>query len=377
VFGRRITLFRLLGFEVRLDWSWLIIALLVVWTLARGVFPTYFVNFPQASYWWMGIAGALGLFLSIVLHELGHSLVARRFGIEMRGITLFVFGGVAEMGSEPPTPGSEFLMAIAGPITSVVLGAIFYGLNRLANALVWPVTAIGVFSYLGWINLALAGFNLIPAFPLDGGRALRSILWAVTRNFTRATHISSAVGTAFAFLLMLAGVVNFIFGSFVNGIWLFVLGLFLRNASQLSYQQVVLRAALAGEHVDRFMTTDPVTIAPDTSVKDLVENYVYRYQFKTFPVTRDGQLIGCVSLKDVREIPRSEWPHHRVQDLLRPCVAETTVGPHDDAVNALTKMNHNQATRLLVVDQGRLVGILALRDLLRFLSLKLELEPAA
>jgi predicted transcriptional regulator len=176
---------------------------------------------------------------------------------------------------------------------------------------------------------------------------------------------------------MFAAMVDFIFGSFINGIWLFVLGLFLRNASQVSYQQVVLRTALAGEHVDRFMTPNPVTVPPNTSVEDLVENYIYKYHFKTFPVASDAQLIGCVRLEQVSKLPRSEWAGRTVRDLMQPCVAETTVGPHDDAVSALSKMNRTQASRLLVVDQGRLVGVLALRDLLRFLSLKLQLEPAA
>ncbi len=376
MFGRRFKLFRLLGFEVRLDWSWLIIAVLVIWSLARGVFPTYFVNFPPATYWWMGVAGAFGLFLSIVLHEFGHSIVARRFGIQMRGITLFVFGGVAEMGTEPPTAKSEFFMAIAGPITSVVLAGVFYGFSRLGEATRWPVTILGVLGYLTWLNLALAAFNLIPAFPLDGGRVLRSIIWGLGRNFRRATRVASAIGTGFAFLLMFAGVMSFLFGSFITGIWWFVLGLFLQSASQMSYQQVLLREALGSEHVQRFMTPNPVTVPPTTSVKEFVDNYVYRYQLKSFPVANDGQLLGCVNVEQIKHIPPSEWERHTVQELAQACAPEVTVSPEEDAVKALSKMNQTQATRLMVVDHGHLVGVLALRDLLRFLSLKLELEPA-
>lgn len=376
MFGKRVTLFRLLGFEVRLDWSWLIIALLIVWSLARGVFRAQFVNFPPSTYWWMGVAGAVGLFISIVLHEFGHSVVARAFGLEMRGITLFVFGGVAEMGSEPRTPRSEFFMAIAGPITSVVLAGIFYGLTLLGQAGQWPVTVIGVLGYLAWINIILAAFNLLPAFPLDGGRVLRSILWRVSRNFRRSTRIASAIGTGFAFLLMFAGIVSFFFGSFIGGIWWFVLGLFLQGASQTSYQQVLLREALQGEHVQRFMTANPVTVPPAASVKDLVENYIYKYQYKMFPVAADGQLVGCVTLDQVKQLSPAEWDRHTVQELAKPCSPENTVTPEEDAVTALSKMNQKQATRLMVVDRGHLVGVLALRDLLKFLSLKLELERA-
>lgn len=376
MFGRGVTLFRLSGFEVRLDWTWLIIALLVTWSLARGVFPAHFVNFAPGTYWSMAIAGALGLFLSIVLHEFGHSVVARAFGIPMRGITLFVFGGVAEMGSEPPTAKSEFLMAIAGPITSIVLAGIFYGITRLGNAMLWPVTVIGVFGYLAWINLLLAAFNLIPAFPLDGGRVLRSIVWALSRNFRRATRIASAIGTAFAFLLMFAGIASLLFGSLISGVWWFVLGLFLQNASRMSYQQVLVRETLQGEQVRRFMTPNPVTVPPATSLKDLVENYVYKYQFKTFPVASDNHLLGCISVEQIKQVSPGEWEQHTVQELARPCSAENTVAPEEGAVKALSKMNRGQATRLMVVDHGQLVGIIALRDLLRFLSRKLELESA-
>jgi Zn-dependent protease/predicted transcriptional regulator len=367
----------LLGFEVRLDWTWLIIALLVTWSLARGVFPAHFVNFAPGTYWWMAIAGALGLFLSIVLHECGHSVVARAFGIPMRGITLFVFGGVAEMESEPPTAKSEFLMAIAGPITSIVLAGIFYGIARLGNAMLWPVTILGVFAYLAWINLLLAAFNLIPAFPLDGGRVLRSIVWALSRNFRRATRIASAIGTAFAFLLMFAGIASLLFGSLITGVWWFVLGLFLQSASRMSYQQVLLRDTLQGEQVRRFMTPNPVTVPPATSLKDLVDNYVYKYQFKTFPVASDNHLLGCISVEQIKQVSPGEWERHTVQELAQPCSADNTVAPEEGAVKALSKMNRGQATRLMVVDHGQLVGgIIALRDLLRFLSRKLELESA-
>ncbi len=191
MFGKRITLFRLLGFEVRVDASWVVIALIVTWTLASGIFPHQYADLPVATYWWMGAAGMVGLFASIVFHELSHSLVARRHGIEIKGITLFIFGGVAEMEDEPPDPKSEFAMAIAGPIASYGLCAALYGTTAIGIALDWPVPMVAVFRYVAYMNGILATFNLVPAFPLDGGRVLRSILWAWKSNIRWATRTGS------------------------------------------------------------------------------------------------------------------------------------------------------------------------------------------
>lgn len=238
MYGRGIKLFRLFGFEVRVDWSWGIIAILIVWSLARGLFPYYFKGLSSSEYWWMAVAGAAGLFMSIVMHELGHSLVARAYGIPMKGITLFVFGGVAQMGEEPPNPLSEFLMAMAGPLTSVLLGAFLMGIDGLGALIRWPVSVAGVLGYLAWINLALAAFNMIPAFPLDGGRVLRSILWAWKKSFAWSTRIASRIGTAFGYVLVVLGLVSIVLGDFISGIWWVLLGMFLHGASRASYRQV-------------------------------------------------------------------------------------------------------------------------------------------
>lgn len=376
MFGKGIKLFKLLGFEVRLDWSWIIIAALVTWSLAQGVFPYYFKGLSVATYWWMGAAGAAGLFACIVLHELGHSLIARRFGIPMRGITLFVFGGVAEMGEEPPTPQSEFFMAIAGPITSVILAGVFYGFSQLGETAVWPATALGVLWYLVWINLALAAFNMVPAFPLDGGRVLRSILWGAKGNFRWATRVASAIGTGFGFALILLGLVNFVFGDFVGGIWWVVLGLFLRWASRASYQQALLLRALQGESVQHFMSGAPVTVPPTASVKDMVEHYVYRYHYKMLPVVNEGRLLGCVTVTQIKHISKEDWERRTALDLITPSTPENSIAPDEDAMKALSRMNRTHLSRLMVVDHGRLVGVIALKDMLKFLSLRIELEGA-
>jgi Zn-dependent protease/CBS domain-containing protein len=378
MFGRRITLFRLFGFEVHLDASWIAIAALVTWSLAAAVFPSTYPGLPQRTYWFMGVAGALGLFASILLHELCHSLVARHYRIPMKGITLFIFGGVAEMGGEPQNPKVEFLMAIAGPVASIVLGFLFYAVQALYAMPAGPsgpIAAVGVVAYLALINWIIAGFNLIPAFPLDGGRVLRSALWHWSGNLTRATEIASRIGSGFGFLLMAFAIYKFVWGYLLSAIWYFLIGTFIRGASRRSYEQLLLRSALEGEPVRRFMRPDPVTVRPEASIRQLVEDYIYRYDFKLYPVVGDSQnLIGCVTAADVKDIPKEEWDRHSVSEVIRPCSEANTVGPDTDALKAFSRIRETGGTGLLVTDRNHLLAILSPRDILNFLAAKMELE---
>lgn len=375
MFGKRIKLFKLFGFEVGIDLSWVIIAVLIAWSLSSGLFPMYFKGLTSQTYWAMGIAGAIGLFLSIIVHEFAHSLVARRYGMEMKGITLFIFGGVAEMTEEPASSKAEFMMAIVGPLSSFAIGIIFYGLFRAGATAGWPEAINGVLAYLGWINGLLGAFNLIPAFPLDGGRVLRSILWGIKGNLRWATRITSWIGSTFGILLILYGAYNVLRGNFIGGMWWFLIGLFLRGAAQMSYKQLITRKALEGESVERFMSKNPVTVAPTTPVDQLVEDYVYRYHYKFYPVVENGDnLVGCVTTKEVREIPKEEWSNRTVRELVSKCSTENTVAPDTDAMQALSTMNRTKASRLMVVEAGRLVGVIALKDMLEFLSNKVDLE---
>jgi Zn-dependent protease/CBS domain-containing protein len=374
MFGRGVKLFKLLGFEVKIDWSWLIIAGLVTWSLAAGLFPYLYHGLSTQTYWIMGIVGALGLFVSIVLHEFCHSIVARRFGMRMKGITLFIFGGVAEMGDEPPSAKAEFTMAIVGPLSSMVIGAIFYGIYLWGLAEGWPTPVNGVTRYLGWINGLLAAFNLLPAFPLDGGRVLRSILWGAKQNLRWATRVSSTIGSAFGIALIILGVFSFIRGNLIGGIWWFLIGLFLRGAAQMSYQQLLVRKALEGEHVSRFMNPHPVTVPSTLTVEQLVEDYIYKYHYKMFPVMEGDQLVGCITTRQVKELPREEWSRETIARLADKCSPENTIAPQTYAIKALAAMNQTGISRLLVVDHDRLVGVVTLKDLLDFFSLKVELE---
>jgi Zn-dependent protease/predicted transcriptional regulator len=374
MFGRTFTLFKMFGFAVRVDASWLIIAVLITWSLAAGFFPHYYPALSHAEYWLMGISGAVLLFVSIIVHELAHSLVAQRSGLPMKGITLFIFGGVAEMDHEPPSAKAEFQMAIAGPLTSVAVGLIFYVLAEAARGN-WPVVVVGVFSYLAWINWLLAAFNMIPAFPLDGGRVLRSLLWHWKGNIWQATRIASTIGSGFGMLLMALGIYRLLVGDFIGAVWWFLIGMFLRGAAQGSYQQLAVQRMLQGEPVRRFMNTNPVTVSPAISLEDLVENYIYKYHYKMFPVVNNSQEpLGCITTKEVKEVPRNEWAQRSVQAAMRPFSSEDAVSPDTDAVKALALMRKSQNSRLMVVENGRLVAVLTLKDLLNFLSTKLEIE---
>ncbi len=374
MFERRISLFSLFGFKVNLDISWFILAVLIAWSLATGVFPEYFSGLEKATYWWMGIAGAIGLFVSIIFHEFCHSIIARYYGIPMKGITLFVFGGVAEMEDEPQSPKVEFLMAIAGPASSVLLGGVFYLLGKAGKNAGLPMSVNGVLAYLSWINIILAVFNLVPAFPLDGGRVLRSILWAARHNLRWATHIASSMGAAFGIFLIVLGIVSFISGNFIGGLWYFLIGMFVRNASQMSYRQLIIRKALAGEHVERFMKNEPVTVPPTLTISQLVRDYFYKYHYKMFPVVEDGKVRGSISTREIKQIPHNQWDDYKIADLIKPCSRENTVSLHEDAVKVLSLMSSTQNSRLMVLDGDRLVGIVTLKDLLQFLALKIDLE---
>ncbi|MGD0230655.1 MAG: site-2 protease family protein [Syntrophorhabdales bacterium] len=374
MFGRQIKLFRLLGFTVNMDVSWLVIAVLIVWSLAAGLFPVYYKGLPAPTYWSMGIAGTLGLFVSIVFHEFWHSFVARRYGLPISGITLFIFGGVSEMAEEPRSPGVEFFMAIAGPLSSFALAGFFY-LVVLASAGRISVPVGGVLLYLASINGLLGIFNLLPAFPLDGGRVLRSILWLAKGNLQWATRIASRIGAGFGIAMILMGVLTFMSGNFISGLWWFLIGMFLRNASQMSYRQLLIRRALEGEHVNRFMKPELVTVNPSVTLSQLMDNYVYRYHYKMFPVVESDKLLGVVTIDQLKEVPRDQWNSHTVKEIADTCTEENTIEPSADATKALEKMSRKSASRLMVVDRGKLVGILALRDLLKFLAIKLDFEP--
>jgi len=372
---RQLPLFRLFGFQVKLDLSWLLIALLITWTLAAGLFPQSYPGLSREMYWWMGITGAAGIFFSIVFHEFCHSLVARHYGLNIRGITLFIFGGIAEMEKEPATPKSEFLIAIAGPLASFLLAFVFYQVHLLATANEWSVFIIGVTYYLAYLNTILAIFNLVPAFPLDGGRMLRAALWAWKKNLRSATRIASQIGSGFGLVMMILGVLWVLQGIFIAGMWWFLIGVFLRVTAAASFKQVLLQEALQDQPIRRFMTSQPLTVPPSLSIEQLVQDYIYRHHFKMFPVIENSRLLGCITTHEVKTVPQEQWSDRTVGELTSPCSADNTVSPDTDAMQVLLLMTQpNASSRFMVVEDQRLIGIISLTDLKEFLSLKLELE---
>lgn len=375
MFGKSYKLFKLFGFEVKVDASWLILAVLVTWSLAEGVFPYYFAGFSRETYWLMGVAGVIGLLLSIVIHEFSHSLVARRFGMPIRGISLFIFGGVAEMTEEPPSAKSEFLMAVVGPATSLALAVLLYEFHAAATSLGWPSQVAGVAFYLAYLNAILAVFNLVPAFPLDGGRMLRAVLWGWRNDLKWATRLAAGIGSGFGIALMLGGVYFIVTGYIIGGVWWILIGLFLRNAARVSYSQMLMREKVSGKTVADLMNDRPITVAPSATVREWVEGYVYKYHHKMFPVVDGKNLTGCVTTAQLREIGKDDWDRLTVGELVHACSTENTVAPEMDAVHALSLMNQSGNSRLMVVADGRLRGILTLKDLMNFLSFSSEYEP--
>jgi len=375
MFGKQLTLFELFGFKIKVDMSWAFIALLIAWSLAQGFFPAYYEGLPPVVYWWMGVAGVIGLFFSIVLHELSHSLVARWFGLPVRSITLFIFGGVAEMEEEPAQPKAELLMAIAGPIASLGLAVAFYGLAVVGNWLGLASPVLAVLRYLALLNGLLAGFNLIPAFPLDGGRVLRAALWQWKGDLHYATRVCSRLGTGFGLVLIGIGVLSTLTGNFVAGLWWVLIGLFLRGAAAASYHQLITRRTLEGAPVSRFMSAPPVTVSPQITLQALLDDYVYRYHHELYPVLEGQRLLGCVASHDVKEVARDHWGLATVSRIAKPCTADNTIDARADAAGALAQMQRTGNSRLMVTEAGRLVGIIALKDLLQLVALKMELEP--
>ena len=369
MFGRSVRLFRIFGFEIKADLSWIILAVLITWSLAIGWFPEFYKNLPQSYYWLMGAAGALGLFLSIIIHELTHSLVARLYSVFIRSITLFIFGGVAQMEDDPPSYAAEFWMAVAGPISSAILSGLIFLILWWGRANDWPVTVTGVLAYLAWLNLVLAVFNMAPAFPLDGGRILRSILWRWKNDLPWATSIAVKVGSGLGFVLIALGIFTLIKGGYLGGLWWMMIGFFVWMAARGSYQQLLARNIIHQVKVRDVMIKDPVVVSRSMPLKDFFYDHVYRDYYQLYPVVSFGKFVGCVTVADASRMPRDEWTNLTVGAVTAPCSQETAIGSDKSAVKALSIMQRTGNQRLLVIEEEQLIGVIALDDVLKLMSI--------
>lgn len=384
--GAGVRVGRVLGIEVRVDWSWFLIFFLIVWNLS-STFAALQGSWSAPLRWGVATLAALVFFASVLAHELAHSLVARSRGIPVRSITLFLFGGVSNIQREPTSPGAEFLMAIVGPLSSLVLGAILLWLGSIAagpagvpaldpgQALIQLGPLAMLLSWVGGVNLTLGIFNLLPGFPLDGGRVLRSLLWALSGNLRRATRWASWVGQGIAWLMIVGGIamafgaqVPFFGSGLGSGLWLIFIGWFLNGASEQSYRQVVVQDVLAGVSVSRLMRSTVPTCDPGCTVSQLVHEHVMGSDDQAFPVMMGGELIGLVTLDDVRKVPRSDWDVVTVADIMTPADRLVTVSPDDEAAEALNKLAQHDIRQLPVLSGGRLAGLFRRHDIVKWLQ---------
>lgn len=369
--------FSLFGVQIRVHVSWLIMAVFIAWSLASGSLPMLYAGLPEGTYWLTAVLIVIGLAVSIVLHELAHALVGRAMGTPINRVTLFLFGGIAELGEEPKRPLAELLMALAGPALSILLGV----------ALGWAAGAVGMagapgavvmgLGYIATLNLVLAGFNLAPAFPLDGGRVLRAIAWMITRDLAKATRLAGGVAVAFAWLLMFAGGVALFTVDLAGGLWWVMVGLFLRGAARGALRDLEARQMFAGHAIAELMAKSVETVPPDLSLDRFVDERLLASRHPLYPVVEDGEWIGVVQAQDVLRTPRAAWPTTTVRDICTAATATPSAGLLEDAAEVMSRMHALAVERMPVVHRGAVVGIVTLRDLLVSLELRRRFRPQA
>lgn len=387
MWGRPITVTRLGGFDIKVDASWFLIAALIVWSLFRGYLPQALPDAGEAALMVAAIIAALGLFASVVLHELAHSVVARRHGLKIAGITLFLFGGVAELASEPSDPGVEWRVAIVGPIASLALAGLLWSGAALA-----PILGLGpipqtVLGYLAAINLTLALFNLVPAFPLDGGRVFRAFLWRQSGDLVSATRRAVALSAVFAWGLIGLGIAAMFAAGPAAGLWPILLGLFVLALGRAAYQQVEIRQLFLGRHVADLMTPHPITAHPDQTLAEVVNRIFLVHGITFVPVVEDGVLLGYVDVHIIRRIEREHWATATVDDVMENVSPDCAVAPDMTAQTLLERMTKTGRRKFLVVDDpaptdsgpksGVLRGVVTLSDVTGHLNVSRQIAGTA
>jgi Zn-dependent protease/CBS domain-containing protein len=361
-------IFRVAGIDIGIHYTWIIIFVFFSWTLAEGYFPAAY-KWSTATYWITGVIASLLIFVSVLLHELAHSLVAKSRGIPVHSITLFILGGVSNLEEEPQKPAAEFAMAIVGPVTSLLLALIFWALTRLPGNHTTPVVAI--INYMAYINLYLGAFNLLPGFPLDGGRVLRSILWGSTGDLIRATDIAARVGQVFGWAFIGLGVYLVISVSLFNGLWIAFIGWFLNSAADSSRKEVNLRERLSHFKVRDVINPSIAIVRPDITVQDLV-THIFRQQGRAVPVCHNDQLEGIVTISDVKKIPQEQWAVTPVERIMTRAPLYT-VAPDDNLNTAMMLIAQHDINQVLIKENGKCAGLLSRADIIRFIQMSQEL----
>jgi Zn-dependent protease/CBS domain-containing protein len=357
------------GFEISLDYSWFIIFFLILGTFGGAVFPAHSPELSRATHLLMGLTGTLLFFISLLLHELAHAFAARWKGVEVEGITLFIFGGMARTRSEASSPGDEFIIAGVGPLASFAIAAVLYGVAWVGPGmgLGEPVTVVA--EYLAFLNILLAVFNLFPGFPLDGGRLLRATLWKVSGNLLTATRTATTAGRALGWMIIGLGVWALLAGgAVVGGLWFVFIGWFLTHAARSSYQHVLLNELLSPLSAREAMSPDPETVSPDLLVDSLVHDYLMRRPYNSFPVTDDGIIVGLVTLSQVKALPRDEWPRRNVAEIMTPLHETVVVEPDLPMMTVMERMRDLDVRRAMVAREMELIGIISTSDIARWMD---------
>ena len=364
-----IPLGKILGIQIGLDYSWFVIFALLTWMLATSYYPDEFKHWSPFLYWFTGAITAIVMFLSVLLHELGHSVVALRYGIPVRNITLFLFGGIAQIEAEPPSAVAEFFIAIAGPLVSLALAVFFYLVQSPISG-VEPL--LGLAKYLAYINTALVLFNLIPGYPLDGGRVLRAVVWAITGNMARSTLIAASIDRFFAFLLIFFGTWQMFSGN-LGGLWIALIGWFLDSAASVQTQQVALQGLLKGHRVSQAMSEQYAIVPENLTLQQLVDEQILGSGQRSFLVNRDNRTIGLITLHQIKDVPRHEWAAKTVADVMLPFDQLKCLDPDTELWSALKKMDRNGVNQMPVVRADHIVGMLSREDAISFLRTLQEL----
>lgn len=361
---------QIMGIPIRLHFSWFVFFGLITLALAKGYFPHERPELPVTTYWLMGTIAASLLFMSVIIHELSHSFIAKKYNIPISSITLFIFGGVAQMKKEPASPKAEFNMAIAGPFSSYVLALIFFLLFKLFAD--YPVIK-AIASYLFMMNLVLGTFNLIPGFPMDGGRVLRAWLWEKSGDYLSATRKASKAGQRIAIFFIFFGFITF-FAGYAGGIWFILIGWFLYTAAQSSYQQATVRGILAGVKVRDVMASEVITVSSDISLSELVDNYFLVHGYGGFPVIDRGKLIGIISLKEIKEVPKDKWHDTSAKEVMQAFDDSLLLSEDDDVSKILERMIQEDKGRFVVLSNNKLIGLITRSGIAKYLQIKDELK---